>query len=82
MRILEPDSDRAYSKVTLYLTSAEAAELRDSLDELLGGAQDAHAHVSSEDFKKEVTVCLYSPDDSSALRHLDERSRRIILRDE
>ncbi len=37
-----------------------------------------HAHVSSEDDKKEVTVAIYSPDNPE---QFDDRSRRLIVED-
>jgi hypothetical protein len=81
MRILGEDDDKAQSRVTLYLTKAEAGEMKDSLKALLEGPQDSHHHISSSDFSKEITVCLYSEDDPKALSHFDERSRKIILHD-
>lgn len=81
MRILDQDGDKALRSVTLYLTASEAAELRDSLESLLSGPPDSHHHVADADFSKDVTVCLYTPNDPSALRHFDERSKQIILHD-
>lgn len=41
----------------LWLTPAEAAELRDALNELLVADQtDWHAHVSSADYQTELTI--------------------------
>lgn len=71
----------ALHNVMLFLTTAEAAELKDSLESLLNGPADLHHHVSSSDFSKELTVCVYSPDDPGALAHFDDRSKRIILTD-
>jgi len=43
----------------LWLTATEAAELRDALNDLIANPNAAwHAHVSSSDFKTEVTVAL------------------------
>lgn len=81
MRILDQQGDVALKSVIVYLTAAEAAELKDSLESLLDGPVDLHHHVSSADLSKELTVCIYSPDNPSALDHFDERSKRIILTD-
>ena len=79
MRILDEDADKAINRVTLYLTSSEAAELRDSLEGLLTGAADSHAHVSNQDYSKEVTVCVYDP--AADLGAFNQRSRRLIQED-
>jgi hypothetical protein len=48
-------------RVTLNLTRAEAAELRDALNDLIGRFDRSdtsawHAHVSSSDFQTEINV--------------------------
>ena len=79
MRILDEVNDRSCERVTCFLTRSEAAELRDSLDALLAaGAVHQHQHVPSDDLRKEITVCLYRPDD---LSRFDLRSRLIIEQD-
>lgn len=47
--------------VTIFLTRAEASELRDALDDLLGlePGQPWHAHVSSADYLTEVTIAAH-----------------------
>jgi hypothetical protein len=44
--------------VGLGLTEAEAMELRDTLEALLGDPKPRHEHVSSADFDRELTVWL------------------------
>ena len=45
--------------VYLWLTTDEARELRDALDDLLSGEDpNWHAHVSSTDFDREITIAL------------------------
>jgi len=47
----------ALSSAFLWLTAAEAAELRDALTDMLATDQtDWHAHVSSADYQTELTV--------------------------
>ena len=65
--------------VLLCLTQAEAKELRDSLEAILAGTPNRHEHVPSDDYSKEITVCIY---DISNLGHFDERSRRLIAADD
>jgi hypothetical protein len=52
------NSDRQpLSSVYLWLTEAEAVELRDALDDLLSARSEGwHGHVSSADYATEVTV--------------------------
>ena len=82
MRIWDERSRKRFNGVTVFLTAAEAKECRDALDSLLRGAPNSHAHVSSVDFKTEITLCVYSADDAETFAQLDERARRLILNDE
>ena len=44
----------------LWLTLAEAAELRDALDDLVRDPRsDWHAHVSAADYQTEVTIAWH-----------------------
>ena len=78
MRILDEDNDKALSRITLYLTKAEAVELRDSLNLLLENPHGRHEHVSSSDYRKELTACIY---DSDGIEEFDARSQRLIRYD-
>ena len=55
---LEGEPGQNLPGVVLYLTAAEAAELRDTLDGMLAGEPetDWHEHVMSADGQMEVTV--------------------------
>jgi hypothetical protein len=79
VRILDENTDRSVNAVIIYLTKSEASEMRDSLEQILANPIDRHEHISSSDYTKEVTICIYDPD------HLDEqfheRSKRLILED-
>ena len=75
MRILDEDTDRSITTIVLYLERSEAEELRDSLNLLLEDSSQRHEHVSSEDNRREVTVCIYDPDN---LEGLNERSKTLI----
>ena len=81
MRILDLDHDSARHRIILYLTVSEASELRDSLESILAGSRESHEHVMSADGSKEVTVCLYSPDDPEWLKLFDDRSQKLIATD-
>jgi hypothetical protein len=75
--MLDEDSDRSLSRVTLYLTIDEARELRSTLDAVVQD-RSRHEHISSNDYEKQITVCVY---DTSTLQGFSERSRRLILED-
>jgi hypothetical protein len=79
MRLLDQDADKTLDRVVIYLTQSEAEELRDSLLSLLGKPRANHSHIPSEDFQKEITICIYSAD---AISTFNERSQRLILNDE
>ena len=80
MRILDEQTDKSLSKVTLYLMRSEAAELKDSLHSILEEDSPArHEHISSKDCLKELTVCLY---DMASPEHFNERSKRLIRDDQ
>jgi predicted DNA-binding protein with PD1-like motif len=56
MRI-EADYGQQHARAYLWVTLAEAAELRDALQDLLREPRsECHAHVSAADFQKEVTL--------------------------
>jgi hypothetical protein len=79
MRILDEISDKSLKNLILYLTFAEASELRDSLDEILKKPLNNHAHIYSENFQKEITVCIYDMDN---LKGFNERSMNLIINDQ
>jgi hypothetical protein len=62
MRI-ESEPGTPVAQVYLWLTVAEASELRDALNDMLRGGPGAgwHAHVSSEDYGTEVAVAWDVP---------------------
>ncbi len=79
MRLLNEDTDSAFSRLTLLLTKAEASELRDSLEAILNSdAVARHEHVPSEDFQKEVTISIY---DESDISRFHERAQELIRAD-
>jgi len=56
---IEDGERRPLDEVHLGLTPAEAAELRDALDDLLAAPdEDRHHHVSSADYATELSVRL------------------------
>jgi hypothetical protein len=58
MKIEDLESKRPVHLLGLGLTRAEARELRDDLEALLGGGEIRHEHVASIDFQTELTVWI------------------------
>ena len=82
MRIYNEDTNKKVNKVILYLTPDEAQELKDSLELIIdNNKKHHHEHIPDreDNFRREITVCIYRKDDLSGF---DERSRRLILNDE
>jgi hypothetical protein len=79
MRIYDADTDKKVNRITLYLSTDEANEMKDALEALLSDRKNHHhEHIPDSDFKREITVCIYREDNLSTF---DERSRKIILND-
>jgi hypothetical protein len=64
--------------VGLYLIREEAIQLQSYLEQLLADPGMHHAHLSSYDYQKEVTVSIY---DVANLEGFDERSKKLIKED-
>ena len=79
MRILDETNDNSLKKVLLYLTQDEAEQMRDYMEHIINKPKDNHCHISSADYKKEVTICIYDVND---LGDFNERSHKLILDDE
>jgi len=78
MRILDEDSDKKINNVTLLLTKEEAIQLRADLNQLLANPKIHHLHCSSENYQKEITVCLY---DENNLQSFHPRIIKLITED-
>lgn len=82
MRIYDSNTDKKVTNVILYLTPDEAQEMKDSLESLINNNEKhRHEHIPDreDDFKREITICIYREDNLSGF---DERSKKLILRDE
>jgi hypothetical protein len=80
MRLLDEGSDKSINRVTVYLTKSEAAELYIDLKKIIDAPKNNHAHVSSEDYKKEITICIY--DENMIDEGFNDRSKKLIKYDE
>jgi len=78
MRILDEKKDCKLDRICIFLTNSEVIELRDSLSEIIENPNH-HSHIPSNDFFKEITVCIY---DAGNLSNFNERSKKLILEDD
>lgn len=62
--------------MSILLTKVEISELQACLANLLPGSD--HEHLSADEYKKEITVCLY---DEAQMEGLSERARKLIKED-
>jgi hypothetical protein len=79
LRILDDELSKKLDNVTIFLTEEEAIQLRGYLNQLLENPKHHHAHLSSADYQKEITIAIYREDNLSSF---NERSRRLIQSDE
>ena len=78
MRILDDESDKKLDNVSIFLTKEEAIQLRGYINQLLEKPESQHAHLSSKDYKKEITICVY---DEKCLERFHPRSIKLIQED-
>ena len=79
MRILNNDTDKKADNITLCLTKAEAAELRDTLESILENPKENHGHIPDYVDNKELTVCVYDMNDLDSSLH--DRIKKLIKED-
>ena len=75
MKIYDPDTKRTLDNVMLFLTEEEAAELGFSATDLSEHPEKQHHHVNDVDYKKEITISVYT---EKNINSFDEESKRVI----
>ena len=78
MRILDNESDKKLDDIAIFLNMEEAIQLRGYLNQLLDNPKLQHAHLSSADYQKEITICLYNEKD---LQGFHPRAIKLIKED-
>ncbi len=80
MRISNDITNEKLDQITLFLTELEAIQLKNYLEQFLQKPKDIglHFHLSSEDYQKEITICIYDPDN---IDRLHPRAQKLILED-
>ena len=79
MRILDEVNDKKIDAISLFLTKEETLQMAGYLEEMLANPDCHHVHLSSDDYQKEVTLCMY---DQKKLDDFHPRAKRLILEDE
>ena len=75
MRIYDPKSKRVLTEMTLFLTPQEAKKLGQSALDLARNPRQNHHHVSDENFEREITVTVHTPEN---LAEFDPEARKLI----
>jgi len=80
MYILDDESNKKLDCITLILTRSEVQQLQGYVKQLLEKTPSSdHYHLSSEDYQREITICMYNPEN---IRALHSRAQKLIRDDE
>ena len=80
MYILDDDTDKKLDCITIMLTRREVKELLGYAKQLLELKPSSdHYHLSSDDYQKEITICMYDPKN---LNKLNPRIQKLIKENE
>lgn len=78
MRMLDDDRDIKVDNISIFLTKDEALQMIGYLEDLIENPDNHHAHLSSEDYQKEITMCVY---DQKNIDSFHPRARKLIIED-
>ena len=80
MYIIDDESDKKISCVTLILTKSEIQQMLGYAKQLLENPLSSdHYHLSSEDYQKEITLCIYDPEN---IKCFNSRIQNLVRNDE
>lgn len=80
MHILDDETDKTLKRITILLTKKEMRQLQGYVRQLLEEKPSSdHHHLSTDDYQKEITLCLYDPNNIEAFQ---EFIQKIIQQDE
>ncbi len=79
MRILNDESGGKLDMVTLFFTKEELKQLIGYAKQLIENPSADHHHLSSEDYKKEITLCIYNEEN---VKNFSPRVQKLIIKDE
>lgn len=76
MYILDDESDKKLNCVTIILNKNEMHQLMGYAKQLLEKPLSSnHYHLSSNDYQKEITICIYDPEQ---INQLSTRIQKLI----
>lgn len=64
---------KSLSDVLLLLSTSEARELKNDIEQLLASEDMHHLHISSDDYQKEITISLLDGNEAESY-HADIRA--------
>ncbi len=71
MFIIDEESNKNLDNITLLLTIKELKQLQGYIDQLLEiPPKSDHYHLSTNDYQKEITICLYTPENTDQFNQL------------
>jgi len=79
MRVLDEDRDVKVDNLSIFLTKDEAIQMIGYLEDLVKNPSSHHAHLTSEDYQKEITICIY---DQQNIDSFHPRAKKLIVEDE
>lgn len=79
MRILDNKSNKKLDNITIFLTESEIKQLIGYAEQLLATPSEDHHHLSSTDYKKEITLCIYG---IGMPGNFNPRCQKLITNDE
>ena len=80
MKILDEETNKSLSNITILLQRNELNQLIGYLEELsLSVTKNEHYHLNNDDYTKEITIALY--DQQGEIDHFSEKYRKLILSD-
>lgn len=80
MYLLDEETDKKINSLIIILNRTEIQQLIGYAEELLKNPSTSeHYHLSSEDYKKEITICAY---DLQNIDRFHPRIKKLIIDDE
>ena len=80
MHILDDESNKKLDCITIILSRSEIQQLLGYAKQLLEKPSSSeHYHLSSEDYQKEITICMY---ESGKIEQFNPRIQKLIKDDE
>ena len=79
MKIVDTIKNKILDDISICLTKDEALQMIGYLENLIKNPSHQHSHLSSEDYKKEITLWVY---DEENISKLPPKIKKLIELDE